>query len=249
MTTSKLPQLASGRWRRVVSPWLLAVAGGGLDATVLLGFNVLTAAQTGNTVLLAVALARGDAIGGTGSALSVLAFVLGAALGALILGWTARRAAPLLPVVLAETALLLGLFGLWSGAKPLDREETLAVIALAALAMGLQSALALHLRGPGTTYMTGTLAAFSTGLVEWLQAPERASGRASSSGPGSPSPTPPPWRNGLAWVLYLCSAIGSGVLFLHFDVLALLVPAGALGVVVLLQLGAGAASQQADSAP
>ncbi|MGB5831572.1 MAG: YoaK family protein [Thiohalocapsa sp.] len=157
-------------WRQVVSAWLLVVAGGSVDAVVLLGFNVLTAAQTGNTMLLAVALARGDAVGGISAALSVLAFVLGVTLGAVLLRRVATNPASLLPTLLTEAVLLGGLLGFWISVQPLSRHEELGVIALAALAMGLQSALALHLRGPSTTYMTGTLATFSTGLVEWMLA-------------------------------------------------------------------------------
>ncbi|MFY8217364.1 MAG: DUF1275 family protein [Chthoniobacterales bacterium] len=38
---------------------LLTIAGGSVDAIGIIGFNVLTAAQTGNTILLAVAIAQG----------------------------------------------------------------------------------------------------------------------------------------------------------------------------------------------
>jgi uncharacterized membrane protein YoaK (UPF0700 family) len=38
---------------------LLTIAGGSGDAIGIMGFNVLTAAQTGNTILLAVAIAQG----------------------------------------------------------------------------------------------------------------------------------------------------------------------------------------------
>ena len=222
-----------------MSLWLLAIAGGSVDAAILIGFNVLTAAQTGNTILLAVALARGDAVGGTSAALSVLAFVLGAALGALLLGRGTGNRPSLLPVLLTEAMLLLGMLGFWIGVKPLDRHEQLGVIALAALAMGLQSALALRLHGPTTTYMTGTLAGFSTGLVEWMQTGWWASAGASPGRPSGQPAGPPPWRSGLTWLLYLASAIGCGALFLHFNALALLLPAGAVCLVILLQLRTG----------
>ena len=39
---------------------LLAVAAGAADAILIVRFDVLTAAQTGNTILLAVALATGN---------------------------------------------------------------------------------------------------------------------------------------------------------------------------------------------
>lgn len=231
-------------WRQSVAPWLLIIAGGGMDAVILLGFNVLTAAQTGNTILLAVALARGDAVGGPSAALSVLAFVVGAVLGALLLRVRAgAAAAPVLPALLAEALLLVALIAFWIGAQPLDRHEGLAVVALAALAMGLQSALALHLRGPSTTYMTGTLTSFSTALAGWI-GPRRPAADPPPSGRGDrPASVPAPWRSGLTWLLYLSSAVGSGLLFLRVDVLALLVPATAVALVLLLAIGAGRAGE------
>lgn len=69
---------------------------------MILGFNVLTAAQTGNTVLLAVALAQEKLDVGPAAAVSVAAFVVGAAaaelalvvpIGALLVVAAAERAA------------------------------------------------------------------------------------------------------------------------------------------------------------
>lgn len=220
-----------------MSLWLLTVAGGGVDAVILLGFNVLTAAQTGNTVLLAVALVRGDTVGGTSAVISVLAFVLGTALGARMLGQGSAGPASFFRLLLVETLLLLGLMAFWVGVNPLDRHEALAVIALAASAMGLQSAVALCARGPSTTYETGTLTAFGTGLVAWLRSPRRQPGSPLQAPDSASSVVPGPWRNGYTWLLYLISAVGCGVLFLHFDVLALLIPAVAVGLAALLQPG------------
>ena len=60
----------AGNWRNEGIPLLLTLVGGSVDAMVILGFNVLTAAQTGNTVLLAVAIARGDLVTGASAATS-----------------------------------------------------------------------------------------------------------------------------------------------------------------------------------
>ncbi|MGB5737247.1 MAG: YoaK family protein [Thiohalocapsa sp.] len=233
-------------WRRAVSAWLLAVAGGGADAVVLLGFHVLTAAQTGNTVLLAVALARGDAVGGTSAALSVSSFVLGVALGAVLLGRAVANRGTLLPTLLTEASLLLGLLGFWISVQPLNRHQELGVIGLAALAMGLQSAIVLHLRGPGTTYMTGTLTTFSSGLVEWVRTRVRRSDPASVGQPSVRPSVEPPWPSGVSWLLYLFGAIGCGLLFLHVGPLAFSVPAGAVCLVVLLQLGVRTRESEQD---
>lgn len=86
--------------RRDLMMLLLSVAGGSVDAVIILGFNVLTAAQTGNTILLA----------------------------------TCSRS-----------------------------------VAIAAIAMGVQSAIVLRLHvGPTTTYVTGTLTSFATKIVRGL---------------------------------------------------------------------------------
>lgn len=71
---------------------LLILAGAGTDASVILGFNILTAAQTGNTILFAVALARGDFATGLNSGISIFCFVGGAIAG----GWLCRRARALM---------------------------------------------------------------------------------------------------------------------------------------------------------
>jgi uncharacterized membrane protein YoaK (UPF0700 family) len=64
---------------------LLAVAGGGVDAIIILAFQVLTGAQTGNTVMLAVALAEGRFAAGFYSALSVASFIIGSVVGQLVI--------------------------------------------------------------------------------------------------------------------------------------------------------------------
>lgn len=68
-------------FQREAIPLLLTLTGAGVDAMVILGFNALTAARTGNTVLLAVAIARGDAVTGLSAAVSVAAFAVGCFLG------------------------------------------------------------------------------------------------------------------------------------------------------------------------
>ena len=64
---------------------LLSLAGGSVDAVMILGFNVLTAAQTGNTILLAVSLAQGRFATGFYSAVSVIGYMAGAAVGELVI--------------------------------------------------------------------------------------------------------------------------------------------------------------------
>jgi len=55
---------------------VLAVAGGSVDGVLIPAFNVLTGAQTGNTVLLGVALAQGRLATALGSMVSVVWYVI-----------------------------------------------------------------------------------------------------------------------------------------------------------------------------
>jgi len=214
--------------RRDLLILLLAFAGAGVDAVVIIAFNVLTAAQTGNTILFAVALAQGQVKGGISAAVSVLGFVVGTAVGEL----TLSRPANLRPgrsaiasALLAECVLLGGVIILWRAAGPNPPHGTIAaLIVLAALAMGIQSTVVLRLHaGPTTTYITGMLTTFTTGMIRSLLARKTPSG--ASPTPGTPKSTgDASWKYGLTWVVYTAGAIASGVLFLHVGEGALLVP-------------------------
>nr|WP_276569036.1 YoaK family protein [Thiocapsa imhoffii] len=217
--------------------------GASVDAMVILGFNVLTAAQTGNTVLLAVAIARGDLLTGASAATSVTAFVLGCLLGECVIGCMRRlrmRDLGILPVLLLELLLLATLLLVWSNSEPVTGGGTQVVVALAALTMGLQSAAALHARSPATTYMTGMLATFSTGFASWISTLLSTDSKATNDPhqPGDPQRTRAafPWRNGVGWVIYLAGAILCGILFLRVGAMALLMPIGISLVLLGLHL-------------
>jgi uncharacterized membrane protein YoaK (UPF0700 family) len=173
---------------------LLALAGaaGCVDAAAFLGLDqVFTANQTGNTVLLGIALGEGNghAIARTG--VSLAGFALGVALAALALrgrptGWSPRVAA-----VLGAEAVILGVgAALW---HPLG---TIGLIIIVSAAMGGQSAAASQVGVPGvtTTFVTGTLTRFASQLVN------RRDGT-------RPEAAPP-----LAWACYLGGAIAGGAL-------------------------------------
>jgi uncharacterized membrane protein YoaK (UPF0700 family) len=232
------------RWRSEISPLLLTLTAAGVDAMVILGFSVLTAAQTGNTVLLAVAVARGDAEAGSSAAVSVAAFVAGAVAGEVLCGRSTpgdRHRPGILPALLIEILLLISLLTFWLLTEPAAGHSAVAAVALAASAMGLQSAAVLRLEGPSTTYITGMLATFSTGYVRWIRAARYQrprGGRAESDATTSPDRLP--WRNGLIWVVYLSGAIVCGVLFLRSGALALLVPIAAICAVIAIQVSAPA---------
>jgi uncharacterized membrane protein YoaK (UPF0700 family) len=86
---------------------LLAVAAGCVDAASFLGLGqVMTAAMTGNTVLLGVALGQADAQGALRATVALAGFVAGALVGAAIVDRGARGVV-WAPAVTAALALEL----------------------------------------------------------------------------------------------------------------------------------------------
>jgi uncharacterized membrane protein YoaK (UPF0700 family) len=129
-----------------------------------------------------------------------------------------------------ELILLVALLVSWHllGGSP-SQAWTLALVTLAAVAMGIQSVVvkALH-SGPTTTYVTGVLTSFTAGVVQgWL---------AKGSPPASTdkSSEDSPWKYGLVWATYTAGAVASGLLFLRAGELALLLPLAAVGAVIAL---------------
>ena len=219
---------------------LLAVAGGSVDAIIILGFSVLTAAQTGNTILLAVSLAQGRFTTAFDSAISIVAYLIGAAVGELII--VARRVAAfwLTPVgwtLLAELAALGSLLTAWrlAGPKP-DAGTSAVLVALAAVAMGVQSAAVLRLHaGPTTTYVTGTLTTFATEAIRWLHLVEAARPvvPAQQGTSGAVMSSDLPWIYGLTWLVYAGGALASGLVYLRMGAAALILPIAAILAVMV----------------
>lgn len=215
--------------RRDLKIFLLAVAGAGVDAMMIMGFNVLTAAQTGNTILLSVALARGDFVTLLSSGISVLGFVLGAGLGEWLL-WSFERKRSGGPriwrVLFIQTAVLGAILIAW-GAGTHERSSVLAnlLVGGAALCMGIQSIAALRLNSLPTTYVTGMLASFTTSMTKrWFARCEEDP--ASQAGRGA--------INGWTWLVYALGAIATACLYRWCGELALLAPMLMLGVVVVM---------------
>lgn len=179
--------------------WLLglAVGGGVLDAASYIGLGkVFVANMTGNTVLLAVAVARGAGADAARSAVALGGFSVGAAVGVMLMGpgarpWPGRALGVLLLEFLALGALLI----LWSvvGVAPIRY----ALVAIAGSGMGLQSATvrASDIRGVNTTYMTSTLVNTIARIVERVR-------RVPTTQDG---PTLP----GAAWLTYGLGALAS----------------------------------------
>lgn len=212
---------------------LLALAGAGVDAIMIMGFAVLTAAQTGNTILLAVAVAKGELITGLSAGISVLAFVLGVAGGRAFLTRLAKTGSvpsPVAKLLMTQIVLLVIVILLWNGAgRDASPPLVLLMVAFAAISMGVQSAAMRHLhKALATTYVTGVLTAFTCGIVDSLGKREPPRSEPLRSVPDRP------WKFGFLWLTYALGAVAAGSFYVLFRELALLWPVAAIAAVVLL---------------
>jgi len=153
---------------------LLSLAAGSADAAGYLSLGqVFTSNMTGNVVLLGIDLGHGD-LGSATRHLYVLGiFILGLGLGA----WLGRDVpekkweALAFRLIGLEKILLL-IFGIaWFFCATANGEiHEYGLVSLLAMAMGLQSAAMFRLSAPGvgTTAVTGTLTALSSGIIDHL---------------------------------------------------------------------------------
>ena len=220
---------------------LVLTAGAGCaDALGYLGLgHVFTANMSGNTALLGLHVTQGDGAAALRSLTALLAFGLGLAIGAWIAGQSRGGPWPraVTRALAVETAILAA-FAIASSALGMDRGglQNHALIALSAIAMGMQSAAVWHLGVPGiaTTYLTGTYTSAVTGLVARARsvAPADARERAATSGAGSP-----PRRGGvrlqlLDLVVYGMGALVGGAVFVRWPAAVGVLPFAAVGMVV-----------------
>ncbi|MEV4564604.1 YoaK family protein [Nonomuraea sp. NPDC049419] len=133
----------------------MALASGAVDAFTFLSLGqVFTSNMTGNLVLLGVSASRGRFADAVGSLVAFVAFTCGLVLAFRFTrgarGWAVRTRL----TVAAEAGLLVGLLTGWALSGP-----QLVLIATAALAMGMQSAVThrLHTFIGSTTFITGAL--------------------------------------------------------------------------------------------
>ncbi len=143
----------------------LGFAAGYSDALSYIGLGrVFTANMTGNTVLLGVALARGGGADAVRGAVALTGFLAGAALAAAMVERDTSHATwpASVTYALALEAIILALLAFaWT------RAPATGLVALSALAMGMQSA-AVHrlgVSGISTTYITGTLTHLAARLM------------------------------------------------------------------------------------
>jgi len=161
---------------------LLTTATGALDATSFLDLGrTFTANMTGNVLLLAFSL-TGTSLGGGSSsggfAVALVAFVVGAMLGAAVAG-RRGRAARLPAAVGLEMVLLSAALGVTAGGSVDEALRRDAVIALLALAMGVQNALVRRMSVPeaNTTVLTTSLGSLAADVVAVGGRPPRAGRR------------------------------------------------------------------------
>jgi uncharacterized membrane protein YoaK (UPF0700 family) len=192
--------------------------------------KVFTANMTGNTVLLAIAVARGSGADAARSAVALGGFSVGAAAGVMLIAshvdpWPARASAALLLELVALSALLV----LWAAlGVPAVRYL---LIALAGSSMGLQSAAvrASDIRGVNTTYMTSTLLNAIARLVERVRRTPARQG-----GPSLP---------GAAWVTYGLGALVAAIVVPSWQAGIVAVP---LAIVAIVMVAGTRATERGD---
>jgi uncharacterized membrane protein YoaK (UPF0700 family) len=220
--------------------FLLTWTAGCSDAISYLGLgHVFTANMTGNTVLLGLDIEQGEALAVLRSAVALGGFCLGAYAGAFLverdqegLSWT-----PQVTMAIAIEAVLLAVFAvIWilTGANPPAGGVVNVLIALSALAMGLQSALvrSLGIAGIATTYITGTLTNLLAGGARWTRARVHTALRKQGD-TGTHANERGLGRLAAVWIIYVLSALVSGAAVAHFPSVAVFLPLVALVLIIL----------------
>jgi uncharacterized membrane protein YoaK (UPF0700 family) len=158
---------------------VLTLTTGVVDAVTFVRLGkVFSSVITGNLALLGIAAGRQAAALARDAGLALAGYAAGVMLGALLAG-TPEPGQPVWPArvsyaLAAETALLAAFSGEWlaAGGHPIGGSR-IALLLLAAAAMGMQSTTVRRLGQVSTTYLTSTLTALFTGLA-LRQKPEGA---------------------------------------------------------------------------
>jgi len=193
---------------------LLACCAGMVNVTGYLGFEHQAITHlTGTTTLLGEAVAKHDARAMLHLAGVALAFMLGAALSGMIVQDSTLKLGRRYGVALILESVLL------SAAIPLFMQGRLAGALLAAMACGLQNAMATTYSGAviRTSHLSGMFTDLGIGLGHALR--------------GMPLPKRRLLLCGLIIVSFFTGAVLGALLFLRFGYLALAVPAGMTGII------------------
>jgi len=221
---------------------VLTWAASGVDAISYLGLgHVFTANMTGNTVLLGLAIGQGQGLAALRSIIALVAFAVGAALGAIVVeegGHPTEWPATVTRAVWAEGVILALFAAIWH-LGPRSGATLYVLISMSALAMGIQSAAIRHLKVPGvaTTYITGTLtslvAEFTTRLYRWRISPLAAAGQSASLELAEARRYHGARLQALVLLVYVFAGVVSGFLQLRHSRLVALSPLLAVGLVGL----------------
>jgi uncharacterized membrane protein YoaK (UPF0700 family) len=221
---------------------LLTLAAASVDAISYFGLgHVFTAMMTGNTVLLGLALAQGEALAALRSILALIGFSIGVFAGAIVVE---RESEPTewpaaVTTALAFETLVLAIFVATSTLFDSTRAVIIyLLIILSAFAMGIQSAAVRRLGVPGiaTTYITGTLTSLMVDLLGWLRSIAARLPIAKTAGRRGVERVPWDQRVGLlagVVTLYCLGALIGGVLQIYSAPLAALFPLAAVTLVVV----------------
>ena len=154
---------------------LLSWTVGSMDAISYITAHVLPANMTGNTVLLGLGLGFGHLAEAAKSAVALCGYILGVALGVLLVDRHYHRQAEtkraITSAVAAEAAVLF-VFSIVSwNLQILGRSAVVVLAVLAGVAMGIQSATVRKLNLPGvvTTYITGTITSLTSGFARGIR--------------------------------------------------------------------------------
>lgn len=240
---------------------LLGWVGGFVDAVGFLAlFHLFTAHMSGNSVWFGAAFGLGDWRIGLHHLFPVPLFVIGVAVGTVVVDVAHRRRlrAPLAPALLVEAAFLAG-FTLFGSAYVVDDAVRPPVLwafyvlaALPAFAMGLQNATLHQVAGQTlhTTYITGVLQSMAENAVRYLgwlrqQARQRGYRQALRASAVQPQLRAAAAAAGL-WIAYVAGAIGGGFASHRWGLPALAVPVAVLVALVAADLMRPLAGERAE---
>lgn len=200
--------------------------------------HVFIANMTGNTILLGLALGRGRMEDVLYTGVALVGFCVGVASGAVIPRQNTRSTTWPFHVtrLLALEVLVFAIFCVLWYALPAPTTPVLCgLLLLSAIAMGLQSfAVAqLTINGVVTTYITGTMNSFISGLVQdIMRFPHRPLAHASQEIEYI-IPSTTRGLQAMSLLVYLFGALISGLIVLKWPMLALLFPGSAIMTVLL----------------
>jgi uncharacterized membrane protein YoaK (UPF0700 family) len=239
------------RW--IAQVLLLTWVAGTIDAIGYLALgHVFTANMTGNAVLLGIAAGQGQGLAATRSIVALVGFVIGVSVGAYLAhrsGTQASLRRAFLGPALVE-AIVLAAFAVVFHLPLIPRNQmTLYIlIALSAVAMGIQSAAVRRLNLPGiaTTVITVTITSLVAGFVRWLHRAYVSSPAEGAAGPSAGSNRHWGLQAGV-FLTYLAAAAASGLFQDRFSLAVGLSPLVAITLVLINALRPWNASPQPSS--